>query len=68
MTVDRDTCITCGDVAMAATVIELDGTCATVEAEGQREHVDIELVGPVAVGDTLLCHAGIAIQRLGAAV
>ena len=66
MTGDRDSCITCGDVAVTATVAELDGTRATVEVEGKREHVDVELVAPVNVGDTLLCHAGIAIQRLDA--
>ena len=64
MIVDRDTCITCGDVAVTATVVGVEGTRATVEAVGKREYVDVELVAPVAVGDTLLCHAGIAIQRL----
>ncbi len=64
MTLDRDRCVTCGDVAVAATVLEVDGATATVDAEGAREQVAVELVAPVAAGDVLLCHAGIALQKL----
>ena len=67
MTVDRETCITCGDVAIEATVIAVDGATATVEAGGEREHVALELLDDVAVGDVLLCHAGIALERIGSA-
>ena len=64
MTVDADHCITCGDTAVAATVAAVDGVTATVELDGLFEQVGIELVEPVAVGDVLLCHAGIALQKL----
>ena len=64
MTVDAERCITCGDVAVTARVIEVDGATATVEADGKRERVGIELVEPVAVGERLLCHAGIALERV----
>jgi hydrogenase maturation factor len=37
-----------------------------VAAEGAKETVETELVGPVAPGDELLVHAGTALQRLGA--
>jgi hydrogenase maturation factor len=57
-------CVTCGDVAVTARVVEVDGDTATVVADGGREDVGIELVAPVAVGDLLLCHAGIALQRI----
>jgi hydrogenase maturation factor len=64
VTHDPDACITCGDVAVAAVVVEVRGDTATVEAAGRREEVGIELVTPVRPGDALLCHAGIALTRL----
>ncbi len=58
-----ETCITCGDVAVAMKVIEVDeerclALCET--AEGARSTVEIALVdaGP---GDQVLVHAGTAI-------
>jgi hydrogenase maturation factor len=60
----QETCITCGDVAVQAVVVDVDGTSATVEVEGRRESVGIELVAPVSPGELLLCHAGIALQRI----
>jgi hydrogenase maturation factor len=60
----REQCLTCGDVAVVARVVELAGDTATVEIEGAREEVGIELVGPVAAGDLLLCHAGIALATV----
>ncbi len=66
MTLDHDRCITCGDVAVEVTVLEVRGHTATVDAGGRREDVGVELVEPVAPGDILLCHAGIALEKLGA--
>jgi len=57
-------CITCGDVAVAATVVVVEGDTAVVDVDGERERVGVELVVPVSVGERLLCHAGIALQRL----
>lgn len=57
-------CITCGDSAVTATVVGVDGVTATVEVAGAHEQVGIELVEPVVVGDLLLCHAGIALEKL----
>jgi hydrogenase maturation factor len=62
-TSDRVACITCGDVAATLRVVGVRGMTAIVEAGGQRELVGIELVQPVAVGDVLVCHAGIALQK-----
>jgi hydrogenase maturation factor len=56
--------MTCGDVAVEATVIAVEGATATVDANGSREQVAVELVAPVAAGDVLLCHAGIALEKL----
>jgi hydrogenase maturation factor len=61
---DPDRCITCGDVAVAAKVVAVDGATAVVAAEGRSEQVGVELVAPVQPGDVLLCHAGIALERL----
>jgi hydrogenase assembly chaperone HypC/HupF len=65
VTVEPERCLTCGDVAVAARVVEVAGSTALVEADGDREQVAIELVEPVAPGELLLCHAGIAIEKLG---
>ena len=61
---EPDRCLTCGDVAVVANVVAVDGTTAVVDAEGRSERVGIELVAPVEPGDVLLCHAGIALERL----
>jgi hydrogenase expression/formation protein HypC len=62
--VTPETCHTCGDFAVEARVVEIAGDTALVEVEGARESVAIELVAPVAPGDVLLCHAGIAIRKV----
>jgi hydrogenase maturation factor len=67
MSLDAEHCITCGDVAVTATVVSVSGDTATVEVDGRREQVGIELVSPVEPGEALLCHAGIALQKMEAA-
>lgn len=64
MTLEPDSCVTCGDAAVVATVVEVRGHTAVVEVDGRREEVAVELVAPVARGEQLLCHAGIALERL----
>jgi hydrogenase maturation factor len=64
MTVEPDRCLTCADEAVFAIVREVEGPNATVEVEGRRERVGIELVEPVGPGDVLLCHAGIALEKV----
>jgi D-sedoheptulose 7-phosphate isomerase len=59
-----DACITCGDVAVSARVVALSGDKAMIEKEGAREQVAVDLVDEVAIGDVLLCHAGVALQKL----
>ena len=61
---DSTTCLTCGDVAVVARVVDVAGDTATVEVAAAREQVGIELVGTVAAGDFLLCHAGIALAQV----
>ena len=58
-----ETCITCGDVAVAMRVIEVDEErCLALceSAEGERSTVEIALVD-AAPGDEVLVHAGTAI-------
>ncbi|HXH87922.1 MAG TPA: HypC/HybG/HupF family hydrogenase formation chaperone [Gaiellaceae bacterium] len=59
-----DACITCGDVAVEARVVEVAGATAVIERDGAREEIAVDLVADVAVGDTLLCHAGVALERI----
>ena len=60
-------CITCGDVAVALTVLRLDegrGLALCADEGGRCETVETDLVAPVAPGDRVLVHAGTAIARL----
>jgi hydrogenase expression/formation protein HypC len=63
--VDDDGCITCGDVAVALTVVDVgtyDAICR--DDAGRHETVATELVGPLAVGDRVLVHAKVALEQL----
>jgi D-sedoheptulose 7-phosphate isomerase len=62
-----DACITCGDVAVEARVVALRNGSAVIERDGAREEVAVELVESVQVGDRLLCHAGVALEKLAPA-
>jgi hydrogenase maturation factor len=58
-------CLTCSDEAVAGTVVALAGVQALVALpDGAQAQVAIDLVPAVAVGDVLLCHAGIALETL----
>lgn len=61
-----DGCITCGDVAVVLTVVSISGAADVVcrDDEGRTEVVAVELVEAVTVGDLLLVHAGVALERL----
>jgi D-sedoheptulose 7-phosphate isomerase len=61
----QDSCVTCGDVAVEARVVALHNGSALIEKDGAREEVAVELLDQVEVGDRLLCHAGVALERLG---
>ena len=63
--VDDDGCITCGDVAVTLTVVEVgqyDALCR--DTDGQQEYVATELVGELAPGDQVLVHAKVALEKL----
>jgi hydrogenase maturation factor len=60
-------CVTCADEAVEAIVVSVSGAEAVVRAGGCEERVAIDLVPDAAVGDVLLCHAGLALDRVEAA-
>jgi D-sedoheptulose 7-phosphate isomerase len=57
-------CVTCGDVAVPARIVALDERGAVVQRGGATERVAIDLVEDVAIGETLLCHAGVALEKV----
>ncbi len=61
-------CITCADegVEMRIGEVGADGLARCVGADGAEATADVSLVAPVAPGDWILAHAGVAIARLGA--
>lgn len=61
-------CLTCGDIALPATVrfVRMEDASATVLIGEDLTEVDITLAGDVQPGDILLVHAGIAIARMDA--
>lgn len=63
----HDACITCGDVAVQARVVAVEGETATVEKDGASERVAVDLLDHVAVGDVVLCHAGVALELVAEA-
>lgn len=59
-----ETCVTCGDVAVPARVVEVHGLEALVSVGDEVERVGIDLVPDAVPGELLLCHAGIALERI----
>jgi hydrogenase maturation factor len=57
-------CITCADEGRVAEVVGLGGLFTVVRSAGGTEEVDTSLVDPVAPGELVLVHAGVAISRL----
>jgi hydrogenase maturation factor len=60
-------CITCSDAGEPESVLAIDearGLALCQSQDGARESVEIALVAPLAVGDTVLVHAGTALARL----
>ena len=51
-------------MAVAGRVLATQGATALVEVAGGHEEVGIDLIGPVEPGELLLCHAGVALERM----
>jgi hydrogenase maturation factor len=61
-------CTTCGDRAVAMTVLRadcLDGLGVCAAEDGAHLEVELSLLDRIRPGDRVLVHAGVAIQRLG---
>jgi hypothetical protein len=61
-------CITCGDVAVVMTVVDVDAArelALCVADSGEQEMVEISLVSPVHPAERLLVHARVAIAQQG---
>jgi hydrogenase maturation factor len=59
-----DRCITCSDEGLPMRVVEparADGIAICVDEAGADHEVAVDLLDPVAVGDDILVHAGVAI-------
>lgn len=62
-------CITCSDEGCEMVVLRIDTErmlALCEQADGAHSSVEIALIDDVAVGDTLLVHAGTALVRVAA--
>jgi hydrogenase assembly chaperone HypC/HupF len=67
----NDHCITCGDDGVPMRVLRVDaerGLALCADEDGDKSTVEIRLVEPVAPGDSVLVHAGVALVTLEQAV
>jgi hydrogenase maturation factor len=64
VTIERERCLTCSDEAVAARVESVEELEAVIAVGPATERVAIDLVPDARPGDLLLCHAGIALERL----
>ena len=64
--IDDPHCITCSDEALPVTVLQIDELLllAQVEVRGQITEIDVSLIDEVKVGQTLLVHGGVALERM----
>lgn len=64
-TLDRDGCVVCSDAGIPLRVVSIENDDALCEdASGNRTEIALELVQPVAVGEVLLTHGGVAIGKI----
>ena len=69
MSCHGDHCITCSDEGIPMRVERVDdarGLALCSAADGSKSTVETALVAPVAAGDRLLVHAGVALVELEA--
>ena len=51
-------------LAVPAEVIEIDWPCATVNLKGAKRKIRVDLLDDLNVGDYVLIHVGLAIQKV----
>lgn len=60
-------CITCADDGIPMRVLRVDerrGLALCVADDGWRSTVEVELVGPIEAGESILVHARVALVKL----
>lgn len=60
----EEVCLTCGDVAVQGSLLTLEGSRGLVRTPLGEEEVDVSLIEAPKLGDLLLCHGGVAIDRV----
>ena len=60
-----EVCITCSDqlLSMVVTGVDASSGLARGVIDGEAAEVGIDLLDGVTVGEVLLCHGGVALQR-----
>ena len=60
-----EVCITCSDQLLEMVVIAVDADAGVARGtiDGVDGEVGIDLLDGVSIGDVLLCHGGVALQR-----
>ncbi len=60
-----EVCITCSDQLLEFTVTQVDASAGSARGtiDGSPAEVSIELLDAVTIGEVLLCHGGVALQR-----
>jgi hypothetical protein len=60
-----EVCITCSDQLLAMVVADVDAEAGIARGtiDGSVVEVGIDLLDGVTVGEVLLCHGGVALQR-----
>jgi hypothetical protein len=61
----EEVCITCSDQLLAMVVADVDAEAGIARGtiDGSAVEVGIDLLDGVTVGEVLLCHGGVALQR-----
>ncbi len=59
-----EVCLTCGDVALPAAVVRVEGSRGLVRTAQGDEEADLTLVEPVTPGELVLVHGGVALERV----
>jgi D-sedoheptulose 7-phosphate isomerase len=59
-----EVCLTCGDVALPASVVRIYGSAGIVRTAQGEEEADLTLVQPIKPGELVLVHGGVALERV----
>ena len=65
----HEVCITCSDQLLRFVVdaVDEDGMIASGTIDGEAAEIGVDLIDGVRPGDVLLCHGGVALQRVSEA-